>query len=273
MPDLSVKAQFCTHCGLCSETCPWGVIALPGGGLPRQVKAAAISCILCGHCEAVCPTGALLLDDPRLIPAGFPPQPSEIEPARLGAYLRARRSIRRYKEEPVERVILEKLMDIVRYAPTGRNRQDVQWLVIHDTREVRRLIAMAVGWMRSTADSGNPLAVRYNLSGMVQAWEEGRDHICHNAPHLVIAHVHEENPVARTNAIIALAHLDIVAPSFGLGACWGGIFMQAVSNREPLRTALGLPAGHSAVHCLMLGYPSNRYQRPPKRNPVDIVWR
>jgi len=250
------------------------LIDIPEDGWPQQVKSAAKSCISCGHCEAVCPTGALLLlDDPQLDRTKYPTQPAEIDSAKLGSYLQMRRSIRRYKEEPVECVILEQIMNIVCYAPSGRNRQDVQWLIIHDTREVRRLTAMAVDWMRATANSGNPLAARYNLVGMVNAWEEGRDHICHNAPHLVIAHVCEENPVARTNAIIALAHLDIVAPSFGLGACWGGIFMQAVNNWEPLRTALDHPAGHSAVHCLMLGYPAIRYQRPPKRNPPAVVWR
>ena len=108
---------------------------------------------------------------------------------------------------------------------------------------------------------------------MASAWEQGRDYICNNAPHLVLAHVADENPVACTNAVIALTHLDIVAPAFALGTCWGGIFMQAVNNWGPLRTALDLPSGHAAVHCLMLGYPAIRYHRPPKRSPASIVWR
>ena len=255
---MIVNSLSCSHCGLCAETCPWGLIDVPKDGVPHLAKAAAKLCLLCGHCEAVCPTGSLQLEDPRLAPTVSQPHPAVIEAARLGAYLRMRRSIRRYREEPVERSTIEQIMDIVRYAPTGRNRQDVQWLMIHDTREVRRLTALAVDWMRETGNSGNPLAARYNLPGMVKAWEEGRDTICMNAPHLVIAYVNEENPVARTNAVIALTHLDIAAPAFGLGACWGGIFMQAVNNWEPLRTALDLPSGHVPAHCLMLGYPAVR---------------
>ena len=273
MPELIVNSRSCTSCGLCAETCPWGLIDVPEEGVPKLAKASAKLCILCGHCEAVCPTGSLQLDDPQLDSVAFSAQPAAIESARLGAYLRMRRSIRRFREEPVERATIVQIMDIVRYAPSGRNRQDVQWLIIHDTREVRRLTSLAVDWMRETMNSGNPLAARYNLSGMVKAWEEGRDNICLNAPHLVIAHVNDETPVARTNAVIALTHLDIVAPSFGLGACWGGIFMQAVLNWEPLRTAFELPSGHAAVHCLMFGYPTIRFQRQPKRNPAAIVWR
>lgn len=273
MLELSVNEQECTGCGLCASTCPWGLIEVPKDGLPYLAKAAAKLCILCGHCQAVCPTGSLRLDDPRLSQTVSLPQSPDIKTKRLAAYLKMRRSIRRYREEPVERDTIEQIMDIVRYAPTGRNRQDVQWVMIHDTREVRRLTAMAIDWMRETEISGNPLAARYNLSGMVKAWEEGRDYVCLNAPHLVIAHVGGESPIAMTNAVIALTHLDIVAPSFGLGACWGGIFMQAVHHWEPLRAALDLPPGHAAAHCLMLGYPAIRYQRPPQRNPVSIVWR
>lgn len=273
MPELIVNSQSCTSCGLCAGTCPWGLIDVPEEGVPKLAKASAKLCILCGHCEAVCPPGSLQLDDPRLAVGVSPQPPADKEAASLGAYLRMRRSIRRYREEPVERATIEQIMDIVRYAPSGRNRQDVQWLMIHDTREVRRLTGLAVDWMRETASSGNPLAVRYNLPGMVKAWDEGRDYICMNAPHLIIAFANEENPVAVTNTVIALAHLDIVAPSFGLGACWGGIFMQAVMNWEPMRVALDLPSGHAAFHCLMFGYPAIRYHRSPKRNPAAIVWR
>lgn len=273
MPHLVINALSCTHCALCAETCPWGLIDVPEGGVPNLAKASAKLCILCGHCEAVCPPGSLQLDDPRLAAGVSPQPPADKEAASLGAYLRMRRSIRRYREEPVERATIEQIMDIVRYAPSGRNRQDVQWLMIHDTREVRRLTALAVDWMRENGGSGNPLAARYNLTGMIKAWDEGRDSICLNAPHLVIAHVNDETPVARTNAVIALTHLDIVAPAFGLGTCWGGIFMQAVKNWEPLRKALDFPHGHAAAHCLMFGYPATRFQRPPKRNPAAIVWR
>lgn len=272
MPEVTINTKSCNLCGLCAATCPWGLIEVLQEGPPHQVQSAAASCNLCGHCEAVCPTGSLELDDPQLS-RQIPPQPSEMEVERLAAYLKMRRSIRRYREEPVQRATIEQIMDVVRYAPTGRNRQDVHWLVIHDTREVRRLTALAVDWMRETAASGNPLAARYNLNGMVRAWEDGRDYICNNAPHLVIAHINVENPVAQTNAVIALAHLDIVAPSFNLGTCWGGIFMHAVKNWEPLRMALALPNGHAAAHCLMLGFPVLSFKRPPQRKPASIEWR
>lgn len=272
MAELAANESTCTRCGLCASVCPSGIILLHGGAAPRYTEVGAESCIACGHCEAVCPSGAMAVEDPSLEPttAGGV---QEIEPGRLGAYLRMRRSIRRYREEPVDRRTIVQLMDMVRFAPTGHNRHDVNWLIIHDTSEVRRLTGMAVDWMRETAASGLPLAERFHMKARVNAWDEGRDSICRLAPHLVVAYVHEANPVSRTNAVIALAHLDIIAPSMGLGACWGGIFLLALNNHEPLRQALQLPAEHLPVHVLMLGYPEVRYQRPPKRNAASVAWR
>lgn len=273
MSELSINEQTCTRCGLCASACTWRIIALPDGDLPRYTEVGTELCNLCGHCEAVCPTGAMVVNAPRLDQTTYASGAMEIEPERLGAYLRMRRSIRRYREEPVDRATIEQLMDIVRFAPTGRNRQDVRWLIIHETKEVRRLTAMAIDRMRETGAAGSPLAARFNVPGMVRAWEEGRDPICQHAPHLVIGFAREDNPVAGTNAIIALAHLEIVAPAFGLGACWGGIFMFAVNSFEPLKAALDLPPEHAPIHCMMLGYPAIGYQRAPKRNAADIVWR
>lgn len=273
MPELSVNDRICTRCGLCVVTCPWRIIELSDGGLPHFTEGGAERCNLCGHCEAVCPAGAVVLNDPRLAPAACAPGVAEMEPERLAAYLRLRRSIRRYRDEAVDRGVIEEILDICRFAPTGRNRQDVHWLVIHDTHELRRLTGMAVDWMRSIAGTDAPPAARFDLPAMIRAWEEGRDPVCQQAPHLVVAHVHGGNPVSATNAVIALAHLEIMAPSFGLGACWGGIFILAAHNHEPLRAALGLPAAHLPVHALMLGYPEIRYHRPPKRKPACIVWR
>jgi nitroreductase/NAD-dependent dihydropyrimidine dehydrogenase PreA subunit len=273
--ELAIHPQSCNRCGLCATVCPSGIITLQGGAPPRFIDGGAAYCIACGHCEAVCPSGCLVLEDLRLAPTDFEPAAveMEMEPERLAGYLRMRRSIRHYREEPVARDTILRLMDVVRFAPTGHNRQDVRWLMIHDTGELRRLTGLAVDWMRETAASGSPLAKRFHMQARVLAWESGRDSICRLAPHLALAYVHEDNPVAGTDAIIALAHLDIAAQSFGLGACWGGIFLLALNNYPPLREALSLPAEHLPVHVLMLGYPEVRFQRPPKRNRADIAWR
>jgi nitroreductase/NAD-dependent dihydropyrimidine dehydrogenase PreA subunit len=269
--DLAVT-ESCTRCGLCAFACPWKLLALPEGGAPGYREGVAQRCNLCGHCEAVCPTGALAVTAVRLQPAVGDSPVCDLDPIRLGGYLRMRRSIRSYRDEPVLPDAISQMMDIVRFAPSGRNRQDVQWLVIHDTRELRRLTQIAMEWL-SEGSAGTKFAERFDVPGMLRAWGKGQDPLLLHAPHLVLAHVAPGNAVARTNAIIALAHLDVMAPAFQIGTCWAGIFMLAVDCCQRLNSELGLPPGQVPVHSLMLGYPAIRYQRPPKRNAARIIWR
>jgi nitroreductase len=49
------------------------------------------------------------------------------------------------------------------------------------------------------------------------------------------------NPAASTDAIIALTHVDVAAPSFGIGTCWAGFVA--------MRDSLARPAAISATPC------------------------
>ena len=78
---------------------------------------------------------------------------------------------------------------------------------------------------------------------LLAAWEAGNDPVCRGAPHLVIAHIPEGNPLASVDALIALTHFDISAPAFGIGTCWAGFLSMAAAAYEPLQKVLALPGG------------------------------
>ncbi|NVN90642.1 MAG: nitroreductase family protein [Desulfuromonadales bacterium] len=273
MPELFVKDTICTRCGLCIKACPTGIIKLQDGLNPRFVDNGTTRCISCGHCESVCPNGALTLMAPHLVTPAPEQVNAEMDPDQLAAYLRQRRSIRNYRDLPVERSLIDRLMDTVRYAPSSSNNQAVRWLIIYNTSELRRLTALAVDWMISVAAAETALSRHFDFGGIIQAWDRGDDPVCRKAPHLVMAYAHREAAAARTDGIIALSHLEIFAPSLGLGACWAGFFQLAASQWKPLAEALDLPNDHLLIHAMMLGYPQFTYRRPPKRNPLTIVWR
>ncbi|CAG0989803.1 Ferredoxin [Geobacteraceae bacterium] len=274
MPDLIVTGTLCTRCGACVATCPLRIIELPEGSLsPRFTDTGAARCIACGHCEAVCPTSALLVDAPRLDPSTYSPPSTPLAAEDLDAYLRMRRSIRHFRPDPVPRETIEGLLNVVRFAPTGSNRQGIKWLVIHDTAEVRRLTGLAVDWLRSQREGGSRLGPHFNVAGMIRSWRKGNDPICRNAPHLVIPYSDRQHPTADVDSIIAAAHLEIVAPAHGVGTCLGGFFQMAAEAWEPLRQALSLPEGHRPGYTILLGYPVTTYRRPPKRNRLDLTWR
>lgn len=271
MPSL-VFTEKCTRCGLCAADCPRAIIAVGADRAPSFIAGGETVCIACGHCEAICPEQAVFVVAEGLA-APVPSVELSLDRLALAGYLRSRRSIRQYRRDAVERNVFEQLFDVVRYAPSGVNRQPVRWLVVTDPAETRRLAGLAIDWLRELAASDSPLRQYFDIPAMVALWESGGDPILRNAPHLVVAHAHKDQPTAAVDGIIALAHLDIAAPSFGLGTCWAGLFQIAVTNWRPLADALALPDGHVSLYAMMLGFPAVRYGRPPRRNSAFVTYR
>jgi nitroreductase len=188
-------------------------------------------------------------------------------------FLRARRSIRRYREEPLDRATLARLIDVARYAPSGHNYQPVRWLVVQAPEDVQRLAGLVADWMRHLIAENNPMAAAMHMDMVVEAWDKGHDRICRSAPHLIVAYASQANPTSPAAATIALTYLDLAAASMGLGACWAGYFNVAANVWPPLKDALALPEGHAPYGAMMVGHPKYRYQRLPLRNDPQIVWR
>jgi len=274
MSLLTVDQEHCHRDGICADVCPAMVITLEGDhGYPTLVEDGAERCIRCGHCVAVCPHGALshaamtAEDCPAVEKARLP------EAAQVEHFLRARRSIRRYKKEPLDRETLARIIDVARYAPSGHNFQPVQWLVVESPIEVQRLAGMVVDWMRHLIAEDNPMAAAMHMDKVVDAWDEGHDRICRSAPHLIVAHAAKANPTSPAAATIAMAYLELAAASMGLGACWAGYFNVAANFWPPLNEALALPEGHAPYGSMLVGRPQYRYQRLPLRNEPQITWR
>jgi nitroreductase/NAD-dependent dihydropyrimidine dehydrogenase PreA subunit len=273
MATFDVDFDKCQRDGLCAAECPTQVIRL---GDPDPVPAAgpdfADYCLACGHCVAVCPTGAFRLAG--MAPEQCPPIEKELQLSREQAeqFLRGRRSIRVFREKPVERAKLEKLIEIACAAPSAKNSQPWNWTVVEEPAEVRRLAGMVVEWMRTVMQAYPERAAAAAFPRVVAAWDQGIERVCRGAPHVIVAHADKSYPFGAEDTALALSYLELFAPQLGLGACWGGYFYSAVNAHPPLFQALGLPAGHRAFGAVMVGYPKFRYHRLTLRRPPRIAW-
>jgi Fe-S-cluster-containing hydrogenase component 2 len=135
MDLIAIDQEKCTKCGNCAAACPRNLLELKDqrcSGFPFPITGASEACINCGHCLVVCSHDALshrtMSPDqcPRLQEEKFP------DSHQVEHLLRNRRSFRDYQDKPVERELLEKLIDTARYAPSGHNSQPVHWLIIYD---------------------------------------------------------------------------------------------------------------------------------------------
>jgi nitroreductase len=197
--------------------------------------------------------------------------PDPIGSGTLGKYLRARRSIRAYRPEPVEKDTLLTLLDTARYSATGSNAQLVGWIVIHNPDTIHTLAGMTIDWMREHTHDNHPIS-RY-LPAHIENWDQGIDGICRNAPEILVAHVPAGNRMAAIDAIIALTYVDVAAPAYGVGTCWAGLLTMAARDSRPLMEALGIPAGREIGYAMLAGYPKYRPARiPPGRRPLNVSW-
>jgi nitroreductase len=124
--------------------------------------------------------------------------------------------------------------------------------------------------MKTLQNTSHPMSGYVPI--LLGAWEGDRDVICRGAPHLLVAHIPEGNPIAAVDAIIALTHFDIAAPAFGIGTCWAGFVTGATHEYPPLQAALALPEGRIMAYAMMFGYPQYKVYGIPRRNPVQVTW-
>jgi nitroreductase/NAD-dependent dihydropyrimidine dehydrogenase PreA subunit len=272
MSLFTIDQSKCARDGICAAECPVGLISMEGG-TPEPVKGAERLCMNCGHCVAVCPRGAFSLS--TMAAAACPPIEKRLLPAaeELGHLVRSRRSVRVYKDKPVEGEILARIIDTARYAPTGKNTQLLDWLVISRKDACAELAAMTIAWMRDLLARKDPAAAALGVKRVVTAWEKGVDPILRSAPCLIVTHAPRIYRGGMIDGTIALATFELVAAAEGLGTCWAGYFFIAASQWPPLQEALALPAGNVITGAMMAGYAKHRYHRIPARNEARIVWR
>jgi nitroreductase len=205
---------------------------------------------------------------------------------RIRQLFQSRRSIRTYKERPVDRGLLQELIEMVVFAPSAHNSQKVRWLVFDGREKLRALAEITVDWMRWVIEVMPERAAELHFERRVKHWENGADGILRGAPVLVVAHGEKElqtlppdfvpeldNVTAPLDYAVALSYLELAAVGLGLGTCWAGYVYKAANIYPPMHKALGLPEGHQCFGALMVGYPKYVYKRIPPRNAPLITWR
>jgi nitroreductase/NAD-dependent dihydropyrimidine dehydrogenase PreA subunit len=273
---FQINEENCNKCGLCATVCPVGLIQVQEDCYPEltpaisNIREASQACNRCGSCVTVCPKGSLTLLRTPL--ERFP----EIDPALQVSFgqcvqlLKSRRSIRAYKDTPVPREDITRLIDAARYAPTGANAQNVSWMVIDDTDKLQRLREIGAEFMINVMKNTPAYSAVADL--FLKRKEAGYDIFLNGAPAVVAAYSDADMPINSVNCTIALAYFDLAANCLGLGCCWLGFFSGAANNFPPVKEMLSLPEGKQVYGAMALGYPKYKYHRIPPRKPADITW-
>ena len=155
-----------------------------------------------------------------------------------------RRSVRVYQDKPIPEEKLRKILEAARLAPSARNCQDCQ-LVVVKNEKIRKKIASE--------------ATSHTFIG--------------TAPVIIVAVALNPEyimpggiPAHPIDLAIAVDHMTLVAVEEGLGSCWIGGFKQ-----ELIKEILGIPDKYKVVVLLSLGYPTESPDRKLRKPLKEII--
>ena len=270
MLDFIVDRQTCTKCGQCVADCPAQIIDMRDSG-PAIAADKEEGCYRCQHCLTVCPVGAVSI-------MGFRPEDSIAlagnlpDPRQLEILMRGRRSVRRYKEENLEPEILQRLLDVASYAPSGMNDREVRFTVVDDRAKLAELrVELMAELIRMVSEATLPRGTEF-YGDFVKLWiQERNDFLFRGAPHLLVASAPSSSACAEQDCLIALTYFELFAQSMGVGTVWDGLATGAISTVVPsMRKRLGIPNDHVVGYAMTFGRPAAHYARTAQHEPAEI---
>ena len=265
--------ERCIKCGLCAELCVSKIIRLDGENLPSVPEKMESLCIRCGQCVSFCPQSCCYLDfeseaDRGPLDVSLMPSPEAAE-----VFLRTRRSVRRYKDAPVDKTVVRRIIETARYAPSAANSQPVRWVVTATHQRTREIAGLVVDHFRTQVAS-DPEAKR--LSFVVAAWDAGEDVIFRTAPQLAVAIIGRDyfENYFREDAAMALTYFELAAHANGVGCCWAGFFTMAARANAGIARAVGAKENEVVAGGQMFGYPQGLVTPRilPPRKSAQIDW-
>ncbi len=155
-----------------------------------------------------------------------------------------RRSVRVYQDKPIPEEKLRKILEAARLAPSARNCQDYQLVVLKNEKMKKKIASEATS--ESFIGAAPVIVVAVALD-----------------PEYIMPGGIPAHPV---DIAIAVDHMTLVAVEEGLGSCWIGAFKQ-----ERIKEILGIPDRYRVVVLLSLGYPAESPGRKLRKPLKEII--
>jgi nitroreductase len=157
--------------------------------------------------------------------------------------LKKRRSIRSYKDKPIAKAILEQIIDTARYAPTARNLQPWEFVVITLPDSLRKISELT--------DNGK--FIRQAKACIAVFCQDTKYYL-------------EDGCAATVNILLA-------ATALGIGSCW------VAGDKKPycsqIIELLNVPASFKLVSLVALGYPepADSFREADKKGLSELIHR
>lgn len=158
--------------------------------------------------------------------------------------IQTRRSIRRYKAQPVPEELITHLLEAAVAAPSAGNQQPWQFLIVDD-RELLDGLQTTSPYAAMLKEA--PLAIL----------------VCGDLQREKYKGFWVQDCVAATMNIL------IAARALGLGSCWTGLHPME-DRTEAVRRLLNLPSSIIPLNIIALGYPNEERPQPMRLDPARV---
>jgi nitroreductase len=177
--------------------------------------------------------------------------------------IRNRRSIRKYKADPVDDKTLETILDAARLAPSWSNTQSWRFIVVRDNSLKSQLSEALTAPSPELAANPAVNAIKNAPVVIVACAEKG------------VAGFYGGKPTTDKgewwfmfDVALAMENLMLAATALGLGTVHIGQF-----DAQKIASLLGLPENFAAVELTPLGYPEYQPKPRPRKTLEEIVFR
>lgn len=159
--------------------------------------------------------------------------------------MKSRRSVRKFKADPVPQEILDQIMEAGLYAASGKGSQSAIMIQVTN-KEMRDTIA--------------------KMNCEIGEYKEGFDPF-YGAPAMIIVLAKKEVPTHVYDGSLVMGNLMLAAHELGLGSCWIHRAKQEFETQwgKELLKSLGIEEEYEGIGHCALGYPDGEYPQAVER--------
>jgi nitroreductase len=189
--------------------------------------------------------------------------------------VKARRSIRKYKSEPVSKENILKLLDCANWAPSASNRQPWEFIVVNEAK-IKHLSESYGATIEKIVQNVNVADMNIGNVGSSKDFLQFSS-TYGGAPVVVVMLMNRHNEPGQTKADLesasaAMENFLLAATELGLGTCW---MTGPLLNEKALRDILNISDEKEIVALTPLGYPEVIPKSVPRKDPKleqKVIW-
>ena len=177
--------------------------------------------------------------------------------------IKSRRSMRKFKQEKVEREKIHTILEAGNFAPSGHNVQPWHFTLVENKSLIDEM-----------NEEVKALLKKFPVPFVQIVGENPNFHIYYRAPQIIVVSSLEGAVTPKEDISAATQNMLLTAESLGVGSCWVGYvgvgFMDE-GFKKRWSEKLSLPANATPHFAIALGYPDMQYIKPLKRKSRENI--